>query len=279
MHHRLFAFSSIAIAFLLATAAPPAFAQRGRGAAPDAPAPPTPRTAEGRVIWGALPGHKGVWNAVGSTLWDLDKPDTDNPNAAFSSFNTGKIKLSEVPLQPWARALLETRRIELNEPYTRCKPSGGARNLFTPYGTEFLDFPEQKRFVITNTGGPHTFRIIYYDGRPHPKDLEPSYLGHSIGHWEGDTLVFDTIGFNEQFWIDRQGTPHTNQLHLVERLTRTDFNTIKYEVTIDDPGAYTAPWKGGFNLRFTPDQESFEFMCQDNMKTSEINGVTSRVVP
>jgi hypothetical protein len=91
--------------------------------------------------------------------------------------------------------------------------------------------------------------------------------------------VFDTIGFNERFWIDRQGTPHTNQLHLMERLTRTDFNTIKYEVTIEDPGAYTASWKGGFNMRFTPDQESFEFMCQDNMKTSEINGETSRVVP
>jgi len=279
MHHRFFGFSSLAVALLLATAATPAFAQRGRGGAPEPPAPPTPRAADGRVIWGALPGHKGVWNAAGSTLWDLDKADPDNPNAAFSSFNTGKMKLSEVPLQPWARALLNERMVDLNEPYTRCKPSGGARNLFTPYGTEFLDFPEQKRFVITNTGGPHTYRIIYYDGRPHPKDLEPSYLGHSIGHWEGDTLVFDTIGFNERFWIDRQGTPHTNQLHLVERLTRTDFNTIKYEVTIEDPGAYTAPWKGGFNLRFTPDQESFEFMCQDNMKTSEINGETSRVVP
>jgi hypothetical protein len=279
MHHRLFGFSSLAVALLLATAATPALAQRGRGGAPAAPAPPTPRAADGQVIWGALPGHKGVWNAAGSTLWDLDKPDPDNPNAAFSSFNTGKMKLSQVPLQPWARALLNERMIDLNEPYTRCKPSGGARNLFTPYGTEFLDFPEQKRFVITNTGGPHTYRIIYYDGRPHPKDLEPSYLGHSIGHWEGDTLVFDTIGFNERFWIDRQGSPHTDQLHLVERLTRTDFNTIKYEVTIEDPGAYTAPWKGGFDMRFTPDQESFEFMCQDNMKTSEINGVTSRVVP
>jgi hypothetical protein len=276
MQHRFF---SVAVALLLAAAAPPAFAQRGRGAAPAAPAPPTPRAADGRVIWGPLPGHKGVWNAAGSTLWDLDKPDPDNPNSAFSSFNTGKMKLSEVPLQPWARALVNERMIDLNEPYTRCKPSGGARNLFTPYGTEFLDFPEQKRFVITNTGGPHTFRIIYYDGRPHPKDLEPSYLGHSIGHWEGDTLVFDTVGFNERFWIDRQGTPHTDRLHLVERLTRTDFNTIKYEVTIEDPGAYTAPWKGGFDMRFTPDQESFEFMCQDNMKTSEINGETSRVVP
>jgi len=277
VHNRLFVGLS-ALALLLAMPPQSVFSQRN-AAANAPPAGPTPRTADGRVIWGALPGHKGVWNAAGSTLWDVDKLDPDNPNNAFFSFNSGKLKLSQVPLQPWARALLNTRMVELDEPYTRCKPSGGARNLFTPYGTEFLDFPEQKRFVITNTGGPHTYRIIYYDGRPHPKDLEPSYLGHSIGHWEGDTIVFDTIGFNERFWIDRQGTPHTDRLHLVERLTRTDFNTIKYEVTLEDPGAYTAPWKGGFNLRFTPDQESFEFMCQDNMKTTEINGITSRVTP
>ena len=239
-----------------------------------APAPaPAPRWPDGRINLGALPGEKGVWERRGEHL-------VVNPRSYQApATRNARVHIDQVPLQPWARALLNERMVDLNEPYTRCKPSGGARNLFTPYGTEFLDFPEQKRFVITNTGGPHTYRIIYYDGRPHPKDLEPSYLGHSIGHWEGDTLVFDTIGFNERFWIDRQGTPHTNQLHLVERLTRTDFNTIKYEVTIEDPGAYTAPWKGGFNLRFTPDQESFEFMCQDNMKTSEINGETSRVVP
>jgi hypothetical protein len=74
-------------------------------------------------------------------------------------------------------------------------------------------------------------------GRAHPEHLEPSYYGHSIGHWEGDTIVVDTIGFNEKFWMDREGTPHTEELHLIERFTRTDFNTLKCEVTIDDPGA------------------------------------------
>ena len=86
------------------------------------------------------------------------------------------------------------------------------------------------------------------DGRPHPKDLVPSYYGHSTGRWDGDTLVIDTVGFNEKFWIDRQGIPHTDKLHMTEKLTRTDYNTIKYEVTIDDPGAYTKPWTSGFNL-------------------------------
>jgi hypothetical protein len=91
----------------------------------------------------------------------------------------------------------------------------------------------------------------------------------------------DTVGFNERFWMDRPGTPHTEQLHLVERFTRTDFNTIKYDVTIDDPGAYTAPWSGGFMLEFIPDQESFEFICQDNNPLlSEINSVNkNRIAP
>jgi hypothetical protein len=76
--------------------------------------------------------------------------------------------------------------------------------------------------------------------------------------------VVDTVGFNEGMWIDNLGVPTTDQLHLIEKFTRTDFNTIKYEIRIDDPGAYTAPWNSGFYMRWTPGVESFEFVCQDN---------------
>jgi hypothetical protein len=100
------------------------------------------------------------------------------------------------------------------------------------------------------------------DGREHPKDLEPSYYGHSVGHWEGDTLVIDSVGFNESFWLDRRGMPHTAQLHTIERFTRKDAETIAYEITVDDPGAYTAPWKGGFDLQFDRGVELFEYSCQ-----------------
>ena len=110
----------------------------------------------------------------------------------------------------------------------------------TAYGTDFIHVPEQKRIYITQTGGPHSFRPIFMDGRPHPKDLDPSYYGHSVGHWEGDTLVIDTIGFNERSWIDFRGLPTTEALHLTERIARPDFNTLRYEMTIDDPGAYTS---------------------------------------
>ena len=97
----------------------------------------------------------------------------------------------------------------------------------------------------------------------------PSYRGHSVGRWEGDTLVVDTAGFNEGAWIDNLGMPTTGKLHTIERFTRTDFNTIRYEITIDDPGAYTAPWKSGFYMRWVAG-ESFEFICQDNNKASNL---------
>ena len=92
------------------------------------------------------------------------------------------------------------------------------------------------------TGGAHSFRTIFMDGRAHPANLSPSDRGHSVGHWEGDTLVVDSVGFSERVWIDNLGVPTTEQLHMTEKFTRTDFNSLRYEIIIDDPGAYAKPW-------------------------------------
>ena len=216
--------------------------QRG----PAVPARPAPRRPDGRVILGPPPGETGLW--IGG-ITNLTNPD-----------NT-PIK---VPFQPWAQAVAQDRRQNAFEPHTRCKPSGGPRQFLTPYGVEFVELPELQRIFILDIGGPHTYRIIYMDGREHPKDLTPSYYGHNIGHWEGDTLVVDSVGYNERFWFDRGAHPHTEQLHMIERFTRVDFNNMRYEVTIDDPGAYTAPWSGQFNIRNVPGDELFEYICQEN---------------
>ena len=123
--------------------------------------------------------------------------------------------INDVPMQPWARALIKERndRFLADEPYTRCKPSPAARSFGTAYGIELLNLPGTGRVYMFQTGGAHSFRTIYMDGRAHPSKAEKSYFGHSIGHWEGDTLVVDTVGFNESAWMDRYGMPHTDQLH------------------------------------------------------------------
>jgi len=215
---------------------------RGGGGGPAAPAP---KFSDGTPRLGALPGQTGIWNGGGGGNAD-------------------------VPYQPWAKAISDYRRVNEFEPHTRCKPSGGPRQFLTPYGVEIVDLPEIKRIMIMDIGGPHTFRTIYMDGRPHPKDLSPSFYGHSIGRWEGDTLVVDTIGFNEKFWIDRGQAPHTEKLHLIEKFTRTDMNTMQYELTVDDPGAYTAIWSRSSNMSFRAGTELFEYVCQDNNQAPEL---------
>jgi hypothetical protein len=223
---------------------------------------PAPRKADGRVSLGPFPGGTGLWLPYHAGNERLVNPE--NISEAQRAQFADRPKPSQVPFQPWARALHAYRRANQLEPHTRCKPSGGPRQFLTPYGVEFVELPEQQRILIVDVGGPHTFRTIYMDGRSHPDNLEPSYYGYSIGHWKGDTLVVDTRGFNEDFWIEKQGLPHTDRLHLIERFTRTDYKTMKYEVTIDDPGAYTRPWSAGFLLGWDEGEEVFEYICQEN---------------
>jgi hypothetical protein len=243
----------------------PAMAQQE--ARPARAAKPTPRRADGRVILNAPVGEKGLWGGSGRLAIN---PRSYEPRTTLNA----PIHIDDVPLQDWARALVDYRHGDFlkDEPYTRCKPSPGPRLWLTAYGFEILDMPELQHIYVVNIGGPHSFHVIYMDGRPHPaaKDLVPSYYGHSIGRWEGDTLVVDTVGFNERVWMNRDGLPHTDRLHLIERLTRVDFNTLKYEVTIDDPGAYTAIWKTGFNMQWSEGNELFEYVCQENNRGPEM---------
>lgn len=233
------------------------------------PAAPAPRNAAGRVLLqGATPQEKGVW---------LPGPGI----TAVPILAPGK-----VPFQAWARKVFADRLINEFEPHTRCKPSGLARAFQTPYGVEFLELPELGRIYIFDIGGPHTFKTIYMDGRSHPKSPTLTAYGHSIGWWEGDTLVVDSTGFNERFWLDRKGLPHTERLHTVERFTRVNHDEMRYEITVDDPGAYTAPWTTRVVLSWEADTELFEYVCQQaNYATSLMLGSyetverTSPIVP
>ena len=252
---RILASAVVGLLFVTPSAAQEESARRARPA-------PAPRWPDGTINLGAPPGDDGKWEGA--------EPLATDPNNYEAQLGRrlrpGRIHIDDVPLQPWARALVALRHVRVlaDEPYTRCKPSPGPRSFGTAYGVELLNLPGSERAYLFMTGGAHSFRVVYMDGRSHPRHPEPSAFGHSIGWWDGDTLVIDTVGFNESAWMDRYGLPHTDRLHMLERVTRLDFNTLNYEVTIDDPGAYTAPWTSGYTKQWEPGTDLFEYICQEN---------------
>jgi hypothetical protein len=179
-----------------------------------------------------------------------------------------------VPFQPWAKALYDYRQscTDLYSPLVHCKPAGGP-GFFNAPGFEIVEVPQQQRIFILNIAGPLSWRVMYMDGRQHPPNPRPTCLGHSIGRWEGNTLVVDTVGFNEKQWM--VGTyPTTERLRLTERIFRPDVKTLNCEATIDDPGAYTAPWSLKWTINATtrsqwiPGGELFEDISSLRMGSS-----------
>src|SRR5262249_17802087 len=138
------------------------------------PARPTPHWPDGHVNLGPLPGEKGVWEGNAGATLALNPPGgLDNAQMYLPT----NLKIADVRFQPWARAIYEYRQATTtkDDPHVRCKPSGGPRMFHTPYGMEFIEVPDQKRIYILGVGGPHTWRVIYMDGREHPKDMTPSF--------------------------------------------------------------------------------------------------------
>ena len=176
------------------------------------------------------------------------------------------------PFQPWALGVYQHRqqRHLADDPgFLNCKNPGAVRQFQTPYGVQFVEDPARERIFVLIGGGNHNYRIIYMDGRDQQGQVQgdddnPLYYGRAVAHWEGDTLVVRTTGFNEDFWFTNGGLPHTDQLSLVERFSRPDYDTLRYEVTVDDPGAYTAPWSSGWELRWVGGEELPVYFCQDN---------------
>jgi hypothetical protein len=246
-----------ALPFIAAYAQPPA--------ANKAPPQPAPRHADGRMNFGPPEGKAGFW--VRRTANLVVNPDSYEAERA----QRAPVHIKDVPLQDWAFALTNFRHklFLASEPYTRCKPAGGPRQIMSPYGFEIVDMPELKRLYIITTSDAMTYRVVYMDGREHPKNLKPSYFGHSVGHWEGDMLVIDSVGYNEKSWLNRDGLPTTDRLHLTERFTRPNMDTLEYKITIDDPGAYNKPWDSGYTVGWQADEELFEYVCQENNLSPE----------
>ena len=224
------------------TAPAGAAAATGRGRGPAVPQGPTPHLPDGTV------DLSGVWQGggpVGDLAQGLAKGDT-------------------IPLTADAKKLMESRQSG-DDHEANCLPTGVPR--FAPYPWRIVQLPTHTRtthIFFLFEGNIHSYRQIFMDGRTHPVDPDPTWYGHSIGRYEGDTLVIDTIGFNDRFWFDFRGHPHTEKLHTIERWTRKSLGTLVNETTIDDPGAYTKPFTVTFTATLRPKEELMEYICQEN---------------
>ena len=188
------------------------------------------------------------------TKWDRDKFNWNRgPEAANAPgvYRGQIVRVDQDPLHHCYPAGL----VRLGPP--RNIIVGGRRGVLI----EFLQTPGK---VILLFQYHHEVRQIWMYGRGHSEDPDPTWMGHSIGWWDGDTLVVDTIGLNDKTWIDAPGHPHTEEMHVVERYRRVDQSTLEVDLTFDDPKAYTEPWKGQFVFKLEPDWEIMESVfCVD----------------
>ena len=220
------------------------------------PIPGTPRTPDGKPnLTAPTPrakdGHpdlSGVWHADGMRYNDNLLP-------------VG----TQAPMLPWAAAEYK-RRVETmgyDRPMTRCMPHG-VPDAMTVAGLPFKIIQTPGVLVVLFEEF-HTYRQIFTDGRTLPIDPDPAWYGYSVGRWDGDTFVVDSAGFKEGSWLDNSGHPHTEALRLTERFRRINFGRMDLEVTVDDPKAYSRPWKSDtIHLLQQPDAELLEHLCENN---------------
>jgi hypothetical protein len=179
-----------------------------------------------------------------SGVWTGNAPDVDAPD-----------------LLPWAEEITKQRRARgTGNPSESCLP--GDNLLVSPFIYKIIQTPAV--IAILWEGNVPGIVQIFLDGRAHPKDLDPSWMGHSVGHWERETLVVDTVGFNDRSWL--RVFPHTEMLHVIQRIRRPDLAHIEKEITIEDPGAFRKPWKIRDVWDLAPGEEIAEYICNENEK-------------
>jgi hypothetical protein len=210
-----------------------------------------------------------------SGMWEPKMPASAREYAGYSFVSHKDV----VPLMtPWGKAQYEQTKpswgpravedsTDMVNPTTGkeigCFPTGVPRIWVHPFPTKIVQAPG---VVYLLHEFNHFVREIYTnEGRQHPKDLDPLWMGNSVGWWEGNTLVIDTVGFNDKTWIDRAGLPHSDQMHVIERLTRPEHDKLRVDITVDDPKTYTRPVTGFRELEFEPNWHITEMICEDNI--------------
>jgi hypothetical protein len=218
---------------------------------------PAPRTADGKVdlsgVWEAADepgGPKGGIEGIGSPKYMID---------VMRDFN------GAVPFQPWAAELFKQRQANKmrDNPMIRCLPAGVPRLAAYSHPYKILQTSD---LVVILYESQTLFRQVFLDGRAYPADPEPTWLGYSVGKWEGETLVVETVGFNDKTWLDGLGHPHSEAMKVTERYRRRDVGHMDIEVVIDDPKAYTQQIRYVQPQELLPDGDLIEYICNENAK-------------
>jgi hypothetical protein len=216
---------------------------------------PVPRTADGH------PDLSGVWQ--GGSLSLALGAETAKKVEQSAQQAEGQPQDTPAPYQPWAAAkrkeFLDRRGID--DPIARCLLPGVPRATYMPMPIQISESAKQ---LIILYEGFHAFRVIPADGRKHPDDIDASFMGDSVAHWEGDTLVVDVTGFNDKTWLTGVGTIHSEDLHVTERYTRSRYDMIHYDVTMEDPKVFTKPWVRRSALYLRPGERLREYECGEN---------------
>jgi len=238
----------VTLSLVVALTSSAAVLAQSNGQAPSGPSTQKPQNPV------ATHDLSGVWN-VRSGVYDYASFSKDDPpmtpwgqeqfNAAKPSQGPHGVKLSET-----------------NDRVYKCTPPGVPYIYIQLFPMQIVQTPKE---VIELFEYDHTVRYIFTDGREHPADLTPSYNGHSIGHWEGDALVVDTIGLNGKNWLDRLGHPESTEMHIVERIRRVDDKTLQVDFTFNDPKSYLKPWSAQVRFQLHPDWDILEHVCEDNL--------------
>ena len=236
-----------------------------------APPPPNwsmPRTRDGK------PDFTGVYAGPGFTQ-QVGPDDTDTP--LIRGYNS---KLMP-PMVPGGEKILfrpTTGDTRIDDPIALCLPYGFASQPFSPYAQQWVQAPNH--LVIKHEFMNNWSRIIPLDGRPHPPDLELTWGGHSVGRWEGDTLIIDTVGLKE-WWLDNPHPKgslwHSDAMHMIERVKWLAPNVVSYEITLDDPKIWTKPWTEQFHMVLHPTWELLEYVCLENDRCANGKCVESDV--
>ena len=243
-------------------------APRTKDGKPDLNAP-APRAANGKPdlsgLWVVAPTPLAELPPQGASTTKFEAPNAPPIRNRYLFDILADFKPEDSPMLPVAKEIYRQRRLNdsADLPSSRCLPSGVPLSMTLPYPFKFIQTPG---LLIVLHEGDSAVRQIYTDGRKHTPDPQPTYMCYSIGTWDSDTLVVDTIGFNDDGWLDNRGSPRSDALHTVERISRTDYGHLHIEVTLDDPKMYKKAFTVKFAANMVPDSDLQESVCAENEK-------------